>query len=76
MSLKGKTSRNWANGQNIYDSENKIDTRGSSVPGLGLYTCITMTIIVKFIGIYFGSQVSVYRTIVRLGFFYHVSHSS
>ena len=34
--LKGKTSRKWANGQNIYHSENKIDPRGSSVPVLGL----------------------------------------
>ena len=40
MSLKRKTSRKWANGQNIYDSENKIDPRDSSVLALGLYTCI------------------------------------
>ena len=40
LSLKGKTSRKWANGQTIYDSENKIDPRGSSVPPLGLCTCI------------------------------------
>ena len=26
----------WANGQNIYDSENKIEPRGSFVPALGL----------------------------------------
>ena len=31
MSLKGKTFRKCANGQNIYDSENEIDPRGSSV---------------------------------------------
>ena len=61
MSLKGKTSRKWANGRNIYDSENKIDPRESSIPVLGLNTC--MTIIVKFIGIYLRSQVSIYRTI-------------
>ena len=24
MTLKGKTFRKWANGQNIYDSENKL----------------------------------------------------
>ena len=42
MSLKGKTSRKWANGQNIYDSENKIDLRGSTVPALGLYTCMIL----------------------------------
>ena len=32
MSLKGKTSRKWANGQNIYDSENKIDPQGFICP--------------------------------------------
>ena len=41
MSLKGKTSRKLANGQNIYDSENKIDSMGSS--GIYMY----MIIIVK-----------------------------
>ena len=30
----------WANGENINDSENKIDPRGSSVLALGLYTYI------------------------------------
>ena len=35
MSLKGKTFRKWANGHTIYNSENKIDPRCSSVPDLG-----------------------------------------
>ena len=47
MSLKEKNSRNWANGQNTYDSENKIDPSGSSVPSLGLSIYMYMTIIVK-----------------------------
>ena len=38
MSLKGKTSRKWANGQNIYDFEKDIDPRGFSDPALGLNT--------------------------------------
>ena len=36
VSLMGKNSRKWANGQNIYGSEYKIDPSGSSVPSLGL----------------------------------------
>ena len=51
MSLKGKSSRKLANGQNIYDYENKIDSTDSSVPILGIYP---------------RSQVSVYMTIVPL----------
>ena len=37
---RAQTSRKWANGQNIYDSENKIDLRGTTVPALGLDICI------------------------------------
>ena len=39
MSFKGNASRKWANGQNIYGSENKFDLRGSPVPAMKLYTC-------------------------------------
>ena len=39
MSFKGKTYRQWANGQDIYYFENKIDPRGYYDPVLGLYTC-------------------------------------
>ena len=38
MPLKGKKLP--GNGQHIYDSVNKIDPRGSSVPAPGLHTCI------------------------------------
>ena len=38
--IEGKTSRKLANGQNIDYSENNIDPRGSSVPALGLTTCL------------------------------------
>ena len=31
-------NKKWANGQNIYDCENKIDLSSSFVPALGLYT--------------------------------------
>ena len=40
MTLKGKTSRKWASGQNIYEFEKEINPRGYSDPVLGLYTCI------------------------------------
>ena len=40
LNVKEKNSRKWANGQSIYDSVNRIDPSGSSVPALGLYTCI------------------------------------
>ena len=35
MSLKGKTFRKWANGQNIYKFEKEIDLRVYSDPVLG-----------------------------------------
>ena len=38
MTLKGKTFRKWASGQNVVEKEIKL--RGYSDPVLGLYTCI------------------------------------
>ena len=38
LTLKGKTFRKWASGQNIYELENEINPRGYSDPVLGLYT--------------------------------------
>ena len=40
MTLKGKPFRKWANGQNIYEFEKEINSRGYSDPVLELYTCI------------------------------------
>ena len=40
MSLKQINYWKWANGQYIYESENKIDPSDSSVPILRLYACI------------------------------------
>ena len=36
--IQGENCRKWTNGHHIYDSENKIDPKGSSVSALGLYT--------------------------------------
>ena len=41
MTLKGKTSRKLASGQNIYEFEKEINPRGLA-PVLGLYTCIQL----------------------------------
>ena len=38
--LNGKTLWKWVNGLKIYDSENKLDPRGMSVPTPKQYTCI------------------------------------
>ena len=40
MTLKGKTFKKWASGQNIYEFEKEIKPRDCSDPVLGLYTCI------------------------------------
>ena len=58
-----KTSRKLVNGQNIYDSKNKIDTRCSPVPVLGLCTSLVYdhNSQTMFIGKYPKSQVSVYH---------------
>ena len=46
MRLKVKTSRNWANGQNIYQFENENNSRGySDLVLVAIYMC--MTFIVK-----------------------------
>ena len=49
----------WANGQNIYDSENKIEPRGSFVPALGLLHVYhnMSTIIIKHV-YWYMSQIS------------------
>ena len=47
MVLKGKTSRKWANRETIYDSEYKVDPRGSSVQGYPWAIYMYMAIIVK-----------------------------
>ena len=38
MTLKGKTSRKWAIGQNFHEFEKGIKPKGDSDPVLGLYT--------------------------------------
>ena len=58
MTLKGKISRKWANGQNIHEFEKEMNHRGYNDPILGLYTCIGPSLSNKFIGIYLRSQVS------------------
>ena len=52
----------------------EIDSRGCSDPALGLYTCIVPFYSNKFIGIYFGFQVSVYRTIGPLVLIFDPKH--
>ena len=55
MSLKGKTFRKLASGQNNYELEKEINPRGYSNPVLGLY--MFMTFIVKQVYRYI-SQIS------------------
>ena len=56
MTLKGKTFRKWASGQNIYEFEKEINPRGHSDPVLGLYTRYDL-FIVKQVYLYI-SQIS------------------
>ena len=44
MTLKGKTFRKWASGQNIYEFEKEISPKGYSDLVLGLYTCMAFIV--------------------------------
>ena len=64
LTLKGKTFRNWASGQNIYEFEKEINPRGYSDTVLGIYTCVWPLLSNKLIDVYLrSSQVSIFRTI-------------
>ena len=64
--LKGKASKKLANGQNMIILKKENGPRASSAPALGLNT-----IIFKHVYWYMQqTQVSVYRTIGPLGFFF------
>ena len=68
MSLKGKTFRKWANGQNVYEFEKKM-TQGLFRPCSGAFCKFTVKQVHwsnKFICIYRRSRVSVYSTVGSL----------
>ena len=68
MSLKGKTFREWENGQNIYEFEKEIDPEDILTLFLGYIHVFDHYSQAKFISIYPRSQVRVYMTIGSLEF--------
>ena len=67
LTLKGKTFRKWASGQNIYEFEKEINPRGILTLSWGyihVYDLCSQTSLL--VNIYLRSQVSVYRIISPL----------
>ena len=62
MSFEGQNLQLIGKWTEVLCFQKDIDSRGCSDPALGLYTCILPFWSNKFIGIYLGFQVSVYRT--------------
>ena len=49
MTLKGKPSKKWAGGQNIYEFEKESNPRGYSDSVLGLYDLYSQTCLLVYI---------------------------